>query len=307
MQTVLEKYRSYLMKLLPARPALSPLEAPGRGTKTRQRLDSIGQVFMQGCWLALDADTLEELALQLNKVNPELQGFAFEGAGMGLTIIDHITHWKMKCLQSFAVGAGVSHLFMLYVGAGLALARLRQPVEGLLARLDPVSGWFAVDGYGFHEGFFRYRYVYPEVLSGYALRVFDQGLGRSIWFRYAGESDQMATAIAAFEPSRQNDLWGGIGLACAYAGIVDRSVLEQIRLQAGSSVSYIAQGVAIAAKIRQSAGNMAQHTELASQVFCNTSGEGAANATYLALEDLSSTGADSAYEVWRQRIRMCFV
>jgi len=307
MHVALEKYRNHLAGLLPGKPISSPLAPLGAGTRTRQRLDRVGQIFLQGCREALEADTLDALALRLNMVDPEVRGFAYEGAGMGLALFDHLTQWKMERLQCFVAGAGAVHIYTLYVGAGLALARLRQPVEGLLARLDPTLGWLVLDGYGFHEGLFWHKYAYPERLSGYALRAFDQGLGRSIWFGCAGEIDQMASIISTFAPSRQRDLWSGIGLACTYAGIVERAVLEQLWLRAGSSASYIVQGVAIAAKIRQLAGNAALHTELACQVFCHTSDESAARATDLALEHLSSTEADPAYEVWRQRIRLRFI
>lgn len=306
MHAVLEKYRGHLMKLLPENPILSPLETPGSETETRQRLQRVGQVFMQGCWLALEADTQEDLVFLFQKVDPELLGFAFEGAGMGLAIIDYLTQGKMQRLQRLVRGAGKAHSDMVYVGAGLALARLHQPVEAFLAKSDPISGWFTLDGYGFHEGFFRNRFAYPELLSGQALRVFDAGLGRSIWFKYAGEGEQIVAAIADLEDSRHSDLWGGVGLASAYAGIVERTALEKLRVLAGPYASSVAQGIAFAARIRQTAGNIAPHTELAAQVFCRTSAEGAAHAANLALENLSASDSDSAFEVWRQRLRQHF-
>ena len=49
---------------------------------------------------------------------------------------------------------------MMHVGLGWALARLRRSVTPYLAQLDPLLGWLAVDGYGFHEGYFDWpRYV----------------------------------------------------------------------------------------------------------------------------------------------------
>jgi hypothetical protein len=73
------------------------------------------------------------------------------------------------------------------VGLGWAWARLPGNPERRLPALDPLLGWLAVDGYGFHEGYFHWRRrvsarELPRGLSASARRVFDQGLGRSLWF-----------------------------------------------------------------------------------------------------------------------------
>jgi len=44
-----------------------------------------------------------------------------------------------------------------------------------------------MDGFGFHEGYFQWsrsvrKKALPKGVNGYALRAFDQGLGRSLWF-----------------------------------------------------------------------------------------------------------------------------
>src|SRR6185503_18765465 len=90
----------------------------------------------------------------------------------------------------FVSGPGASHVYMLYVGAGWAIARLpwlRSNPDRAIRHFDPLLGWLAVDGYGFHEGYFHWpesidRRRLPRGLSGYARCAFDQGLGRSLWF-----------------------------------------------------------------------------------------------------------------------------
>jgi hypothetical protein len=73
---------------------------------------------------------------------------------------------------------------------------------------------------------------------------------------------------SAFPQSRQADLWSGVGLACAYAGGVDRRRLEFLREAAGPYLAQAAQGAAFAAKARARAGNPAHQTDLACGVFC---------------------------------------
>jgi hypothetical protein len=169
-------------------------------------------------------------------------------------------------------------------------------------------GWLAIDGYGFHQGYFLWpesveRQRVPRLLSGYQRRVFDQGLGRSLWFVEGAEVERIATTIGRFDRARHADLWSGVGLACAYAGEVDRPVLDRLRVLAGSHQPQLAQGVAFAAQARERAGNPAGHTHLACQVVCGMPGEAAARLTDEALRDLSDDGGFPAYEVWRRRIQ----
>jgi hypothetical protein len=169
----------------------------------------------------------------------------------------------------------------------------------------------AVDGYGFHEGYFHWRRFIaggpvPPRLLGYECRVFDQGLGRSLWFVCGADVHALAEVIAHFSPRRRPDLWSGAGLACAYAGGVTG---QSIRLMAqGSDLfrSHLAQGVAFAAKARERAGNPAEHTELACQIICGLSAHDTARVTDAALQSLIPEGSDPAYEVWRRRIQRVF-
>jgi enediyne biosynthesis protein E3 len=277
----------------------------------RQHLEQIGRTFLQGYHAALTEDEPEALATRLNEVEVELRGFAFEGAGMGVTLLDCFSPWKRNRLQAFLDGPGAAHVYIVHAGVGGVLARFRRWVEPTLTRLDPVLRWLAVDGYGFHMGYLHcQRYVqeqvFPPRLSGYALRVFDQGLGRSLWFVEGADVTRIPATIAAFPPARQADLWSGVGLACAYAGGVDYSAIAALGTAAGPFRLQLAQGAAFAAKARQRANNPAVHTERACEVLCGLSAAAAATLTDAALENLPLDGAEPAYEVWRQRIRARF-
>jgi hypothetical protein len=280
----------------------------------RERLEQSGRAFLQGYHAALEEDELQVLALRLNAISPELRGFAFEGAAMGLALLDYLTPWRTNRWQCFARDPGNPHIYMVHVGVGWAIARLpwlRRNIQRPLTQLDPLLRWLAVDGYGFHEGYFAWpRYIRhkasPAHLSGYALHVFDQGLGRSLWFVEGADVGRIPATIAGFPTGRQADLWSGVGLACAYAGGVDRMALEALRVAAGPDAPNLAQGAAFAAKARERAGNPTSHTELACQVLCDLPVEQAARITDLALQDLPADSAVPAYEVWRRRIHSEF-
>lgn len=283
---------------------------PGFAREAWLRFQPVAHSLVEGYHATLEDSRFEVLVPRLNAIEPELHGFAYEGAGMGLAALDCLAPWKQR-LKAFIDGPGAAHIYPTYVGVGLALARLRRRPEKFLSRLDPLLGWVVLDGYGFHEGFFsRRRYVderaVPKHLSPYARRIFDQGLGRCIWFSSGGVVELVAATIAPFPKARQADLWSGVGLACAYAGGADREAIETLLEVASPYKSELARGAAIAAKGRQQAGNMAPHTELACELFCGLSADEVAHITDVARENLPANSVEPAYEIWRQRIRAQF-
>ncbi|BAY91348.1 MULTISPECIES: DUF1702 family protein [unclassified Tolypothrix] len=278
--------------------------------RSQQRLEQIGEIFLFGYHTALRYDRSEVLAHQLNQVELELRGFAFEGAAMGLALQDALIPWRRNRLHNFLAGPGAAHVYMVHVGVGWVLARLHQRVKPFLQRLDPLLGWLTVDGYGFHEGYFHWQWavaeqIVPNRLSGYACRVFDQGLGRSLWFIDGGDVARIPVTISQFPTARQADLWSGVGLACAYAGGVERAGIEALRQSAGIYLPCIAQGAVFAAKARQNAGNSSEYTEIACEVLCDCSANAAAKIADIALEQLP-IGTEPAYEIWRRRIQAQF-
>ena len=274
----------------------------------RQRLEQIGVTFLGGYHAALEETGFVSLAHRLAAVEAEFRGFAFEGAAMGLALLDCFTPWRKDRWRTFTEGLAEPHVYMMHVGFGWALARLRRCVTPYLAQLNPVLGWLVVDGYGFHEGYFNWpRYIeqraLPARLDGYERRVFDQGLGRSLWFVKGANVAAVSTAVNAFPSKRREDLWSGVGLACAYAGGCGRAAIESLRVAVNEHLPALAQGVAFAAKTRQRAANLTQHTETVCRVICGQSAEELAAITDAALEDLRGEGGLPAYEKWRRRIQ----
>jgi enediyne biosynthesis protein E3 len=277
------------------------------GSAARPRLEEVGRTFVRGYRAALEDDDPGTIEQALAGVDCELRGFAYEGAAMGVTLRDMLSPWRSSRLDRLLAGPGSSHVYMVHVGAGWALARLRRPPRATL-RLDPLLRWLALDGYGFHQGYFRparhlRACVVPAAFTDYAARAFDQGLGRSLWFVEAAEPEAIAAAIHRFAPARQPDLWSGVGLAGAYAGGADASVLPRLADADAHAPGELAQGAAFAAAARQRAGNPAAHTDLACRMLCGLSSSEAAELTAHAARDLPPDSALPSYEVWRRRLR----
>lgn len=283
---------------------------PENNASTR-RLQQVVFTVTECCHITLFNSRFGTLVPKLDAYEEELRGFAYEGAGVGLAALDTWLPWKQRT-RDFVAGPGARYLYAIYLGAGMSLARMRRNPEPFRARLgDPVFSWVVLDGYGFHEGFFAHRrYVgrraVPRRLTGYALRAFDHGLGRSIWFSTGASVERVAATIGSFPEERHADLWSGVGLACGYTGGVDRATIEKLPGAAGPHRAQLAVGVAIAAKARQQVGNPALHNEIACEVLCGLTSKDSADVADAALQRLPSGGGDPAYEIWRQRIRARF-
>jgi len=284
----------------------------GATEEVQTRLERIGAAFLGGYHAALEHDTQADLASALNSVELELRGFAFEGAAMGLALLDLLTPWRRERTGKFLRDAGDSHAYMIYVGVGWVWARMSFGFRRRQKKLDPLLGWLAFDGWGFHEGFFHWpKYIagqpVPQKLSGYERRGFDQGLGRSFWFVNGGNVELIAQTVSNFSADRQSDLWSGIGLAATYAGILSETSLGELRKRAGRSQPQLAQGAAFAARARQRAGNLTDYTSLATKILCGLTAADAARLTEEALENLPADSDVPAYEIWRRRIQNHFV
>ncbi|RJQ75655.1 DUF1702 family protein [Pseudonocardiaceae bacterium YIM PH 21723] len=254
----------------------------------------------------------DALVRKLDAYDEELHGFAYEGAGVGLAALDCIWPKRNRTL-ALATGPGAHHVFGIYLGAGMCLARIRRDPEWFRRRLgDPLLSWIILDGFGFYRGFFAYeRHVthqhVPSHLKGYGRRVFDQGVGRAIWFASHADVLQVATIVGAFPPSRQADLWSGIGFACGYSGGIERGALDPLPTLAGRHRSHLALGAAISAKARHLGGNPASQNELACEVLCGTTSDKASKIADAAVRDLPAGNLVPAHALWRQRVLQEFL
>lgn len=273
----------------------------------QEHLERVGKTFLRGYHAALTQPGQNKLAAGLNEVELEYQGFAYEGAAMALALLDGITPWRHRFTE-FLAGAGKHHVYMLHVGAGWAYARLpwlRRRIESQLRRFHPVLCWLAIDGYGFHEGYFHWHSSLRrkiEALSPHARHVFYQGLGRSLWFVKGAEVTKIARTITAFAPQFHADAWSGVGLACAYAGGISRAEVERLHDCAAPVHAALAQGAAFAAKARLRAGNLTRQTEIACEILCGISAEQAA---HLCDETLNQVDLEHRcpYQHWRELLQ----
>lgn len=278
-----------------------------RGDSLKWRhLTKAARTAVEGYHLVLDDHRLNNLIPRLNEIEPDWQGYAYDGAAMGLTGLDCFLPGSR--FTDYVRGPAKDHAYMAHLGAGEALARLRRRPEPFLKRLPhPVLRWLVMDGYGFHEGFFRPdRHIIaqrvPHFLGQSARRVFDQGLGRAIWFLTGADVADIRTILNVFEERRRPDLWLGVGVACGYVGGINEAEIRELQQHSGQYRVQLAVGSAFVAKGRIRAGNLTNDTDLASRELCRRSPTDVADLVDNGFAAVAGSRSGFAYGELQQRL-----
>ncbi|NUP83346.1 MAG: DUF1702 family protein [Nonomuraea sp.] len=261
-------------------------------------------VFGFNAVMSREVEKIEELPL-------EQRPFGHEGAAAACTVLDLLTLTRGRRLHELLAGPAQHHRHAAYVGAGRAYALLRmRPVRGA-RRAHPLLRWLAVDGFGFQWSLSRAdrmvgRRSMPDLLTRAHCAVFDQGLGRLLWYHDCAAPDDVAARIGGFPAGRRADLWSGVGFAAAYTGGAESEELRWLTEQAGADGfrSHLAQGCAFAVAARLRSGMLPGHTAQAVPILADAEPEQAAAWTDQALIDLghdAHTHAD--FQRWQAQTR----
>jgi hypothetical protein len=278
-------------------------------------LEKVGTKFLEGFAYGMRGRSLPDIESSLETIEAAFRGFAYEGCSMALAVRDGITPVNRHWVRDLLAGRGAAHIYMAYIGVGWAMARLPRVRWRAIEPRDRLLRWLALDGYGFHQAYFRtsqyvdrqYQAPVPGWPSAYANRAVDQGIGRALWFVNGADVSRVAEAIGKFAPERRGDLWSGAALASVYAGGADAVELTDMVRHAAEYRPHAAQGAAFAGEARLLAGLVTPGTELGVKIHCGMSVEEAAAITYETREGLpESEGPVPAYELWRERIRKRF-
>lgn len=130
-----------------------------------------------------------------------------------------------------------------------------------------------------------------------------RGWDEFLWFVKGANAVAVAAAVLDFPEQRRADLWSGVGLAVACAGGAGADDIEALIKASDPHRTALGQGAAFAAKARERAGNLAQHTELACRMICRLDAAAAAATTDRALPAVARNDSGEAYGSWRAEIR----
>ncbi|WP_174190116.1 DUF1702 family protein, partial [Nocardia barduliensis] len=291
------------------RKVLSQFEQPDQHTALE--LEQVTMHLVGGIDSAVRSSDNDELITALLQVPPKYRGFAYEGAAVGLTALDSLSPGRRAA--ALIDGPASEYALTMYVGVGLAMAKIPKFRWRKLFPQHPLFRWLAIDGYGFYKAFFQMRrYVrdkhvetrYPGWLGDRdnLKRIVDQGTGRALWFIGGGSPAGVVRLISEFAPQRHADLWSGVGIAVTFAGGVETAAMEELWDVAGEYRPQLSLGSAMVARIRQQTNSVNEHSEAAAQVFCGTSVAKTDALIESSLDDLPDDGSSGTYLLWRDRI-----
>jgi hypothetical protein len=274
---------------------------------TRSTLEAAARAFLAGYHAELAS--APGTALGLGDQPEHRRGFAAEGAAMAATLLDLLRPGGGSRLAALRGAYDDRYPYLIHVGSGWALAKLRRRRLGSLGAHAPLLRWLAYDGMGFCQGFFaaahgldrwsRHPRSCPPTCD-----IRYQGLGRSLWFRACGDPQALAAHIARLPERHRGDAWSGAALAMTYAGGVDPSTLELAGDLAGAYRPELAQGSAFAAEACRHSGAVPGHATTAVGILAGADVATAAGWTWDARAGLDVPGADAgSYRTWRLRVR----
>lgn len=290
-----------------------------KSPEARERLETVGGSFLTGYAAAAEARRPADAEPALERIPRNFRGFGYEGAAMAFAVRDGLPVGGRNHVAGFLAGRGGAHIYMAYVGVGWAMARLPRWRWSTLHAPDPLLRYLVLDGYGFHQAYFKTgRYVRDQYRQpgfrwpsdappGYPDRVIDQGIGRATWFVGGADPVVVSRIFATFPEHRRADLYSGAGLAATYAGGATEAELRRFLDLSGGYRADVAQGAAFAAAARLRADLVMPHNELATEVFCEMTVAQAAKVTDEARADLRDEADRPAYAVWRRRISDAYV
>ncbi|MGW0193607.1 DUF1702 family protein [Nonomuraea sp. NPDC003201] len=227
---------------------------------------------------------------KVEDISAEQRPFGYEGAAAACTVLDLLTLTRGRRLHELLTGPAQHHRHAAYVGAGRGYALLRlRPLWGA-RRAHPLLRWLAVDGFGFQWSLARAdrmvgERTMPDLLTRAHCAVFDQGLGRLLWYHDSASPDDIAARIGGYPAGRRGDLWSGIGFAATYTGGADSDELWWLTEHAGADGfrAQLAQGCAFAVAARLRSGTLPDHTAQAVPILAGAEPEAAASWTDQAL------------------------
>lgn len=269
-------------------------------------------VFYQGVLKGLQRKMiLPEAALFLTG-DMQLVGAFMEGEAMGLAISDRLFSWCEAGWQKLRDANLSKHPYEMHTGFGMGLGVLGINPDSLFERMQrkqTVWHWFAIDGFGFQQTLcdpekYLKRQSRPQFqrMPAYAARVFDQGLGRSLWFLCKGDVSAIAEVIVSFGEHRRSDLWVGTGVAAAHTGGTSSDDLRALVEHSGVHKSYLAMGAAIAAHVRSVAKTNAGVTDDVCRILVGMNAEKASGLVQAAHVQITGHDPLAAHENWQQCI-----
>lgn len=281
--------------------------------------DKLSGVFFRFLGQAIKGEDPSELVRRVNDLELRWRPVAAEGAAMGVAVLDVVLKKKNRWSQ-FQQQIG-RYAPSLYLGRGMAIGLLKPRCQFHQDVHESMFTWLLVDGMGFAQGFLHQLNKLGKSQGPLPLHdcdaqthqsVFDQGLGRFLWFNHGHELPVLVNVISKQEKNRRADLWSGVGVASTFLGLVDKENMQYLKQEAGIYAADLAVGATLACRARLADGCHLPHLEDVIETLCGVTAEECLELSEQMMDRLSPFGVDingthySNYHIWRKRLREFF-
>lgn len=271
-----------------------------------QKIETIRSIFLETQLFYAGNDDTEVLSAYLENTPAEFRSIAYESASMAIAIKDLEQHGKLNNWLHYVNGPAKAYQAQVYVGLGWAISKLNLPFLPVVEKIETAYYFRVADGCGYYDGSFRHRQTVlsqqlPDYLPEAALPIYDQGVGRCLWYSCLADIDKVKTKIEGFPAERQASLWRGMGIAVAYVGGCEDVYLKMLWQHAGVHGLQLAYGAALANRSRMNAGTITADTDRCSRLWFNLS---AVETEICTAETIDKTGIENeaVYLNWIQDI-----
>lgn len=198
-----------------------------------ERMEKISEIFLSAQNNAQKITNLDLLIVELDNTDEEFRCVAYESASMVVAAKDIEEYDSLLNWKYFLEKSGSKYATYIHVGLGWALAQHKNVHLSLIKELEPIMQLRALDGYGFYDSILRKRKtidqkIIPECINDEMLYGYDQGVGRRLYYFTKGNVITLQNMVNSFPTYRQENIWRGIGLACAFVGGCEVDVLKKI-------------------------------------------------------------------------------
>ena len=271
-----------------------------------EKMEQIKTVFLDTQLFYAKHIDMPALIGYLENTAPEFRSIAYESASMAIALTDLEAGSFPAQWVLFANGPACLHKPQVYIGLGWAIAKTGLCFLTAIEKLHAAFYYRIADGCGYYDGSFKRRHTVinkelPAYLPPAALPMYDQGIGRSIWYTEKAAVHNISNRIKTFAPDRHADLWRGVGTAVAYVGGCHDEELETLFQYAASNSYQLTCGAALAARSRAMANTMTADTDRCGRLwFALTANH--THALDLIREHISGITDEEKYADWIKKI-----
>ena len=271
-----------------------------------ENTEKIKTIFLETQLFYAKHDDMPALIKYLEHSEKEFSSIAYESASMAIALNNFEAGTFPHEWLVFANGAAAAHQAQVYVGLGWAIAKFNFPFLTAVKEIDTQFYFRIADGCGYYDGSFKRRQtiIYqqlPTYLPVAALPMYDQGIGRSIWYTEKADIHKICSTIETFAANRHADLWRGVGIAVAYVGGCDDEELKILWQYAAVNGFQLACGAALAARSRTIANTMTDDTNRCSRLWFALTATDVQVTAFVSANTLSTT-AEERYCDWIKKI-----